>query len=102
MHAYNVDKGACAWGVRLICMKAPWAVHGRRQLCVHMSHLCCAHCPHAHRREAALGLRMVFTAGVYGGGAWSGSTDHHGTMVRAGRAALSAFRPAWVVRQPYW
>jgi len=42
---------------------------------------------------------MVFTAGVYGGGAWSGSIDHP-MMVRAGRAALSAFRPAWVVEVP--
>jgi len=39
---------------------------------------------------------MVFTADVYGGGAWSGSTDHL-EMVRAERAALSASCPALVV-----
>ena len=39
---------------------------------------------------------MYFTAGVHGGAAWSGSIDHP-WMMRAGRAALIAFRPAWVV-----
>ena len=58
-------------------------------VCMHVSScLDCAHCPPTHAGQA--GLRMVFIAG---NGAWSGSTDHP-MMVRAGRAALSASRPA--------
>ena len=52
-----------------------------------------------HARKEREGYH-VLTAGVYGGGAWSGSIDHP-MMMRAGRAALSAFRPAWVVEVPW-
>jgi hypothetical protein len=61
---------------------------------VHVSsRLYCAPCP--PRTQEREGYH-VLTAGVCGGGAWSGSIDQK-WMLRAGMAALSALRPAWVV-----
>ena len=70
------------------CAGQAAAVCAREQLAL----LCSLPPPRTQEREGY----HVFTAGVYGGGAWSGSIDHP-MMMRAGRAALSAFRPAWVV-----
>jgi hypothetical protein len=56
-------------------MKEAGAVQGRWSLCAcELLPLLCSLSTHAHTQERE-GYH-VFTAGVYGGGAWSGSTDH--------------------------
>jgi hypothetical protein len=56
-------------------MRAAGAVQGRRPLCAreHLPVLCSL--PTHARTQEREGYR-VLTAGVYGGGAWSGSIDH--------------------------
>ena len=66
--------------------------------CGHVSsYLCCAHC--APRTQKGEGAKDGIHTGVHGGGDLE--RLYCKRMTRAGRAVLSASRPAWVVEVPW-